>query len=68
MARKSRFKAKDAKPVTAKPAPQADVLEEVDTDGPGIDEGIIFTTFALLAGAVYMIYSLLDGRYPDPLA
>ena len=65
MARKS--KGKPAKAKKAKPEPQADVLEEVDTGGAGIDEGIIFTTFALLAGAVYMVYTLLDGRYPDPI-
>ena len=40
------------------------VLEEVDNGGAGIEEGIVFTTFFMLAGAVYLIYTLLDGRYP----
>lgn len=44
--------------------PAEPVLEEVDTGGPGIEEGIVFTTFFMLAGAVYLMYTLLDGRYP----
>ena len=66
MARKSN-RAKSAKPKKAKPEPQAEVLEEVGSSGLGIDEGIIFTTFALLAGAVYMVYTLLGERYPPDL-
>ena len=62
MARKKKEKAK--KPAKRAPEPEAEVLEEVDTGSSGIDEGIVFTTFALLAGAVYLIYTLLDGRYP----
>jgi hypothetical protein len=65
MARKKTDKAK--KPAKRAPEPEADVLEEVDTGGAGIDEGIIFTTFALLAGAVYLIYTLLNDRYPDQI-
>jgi hypothetical protein len=66
MARKKKDKA--SKPAKRAPEPESDVLEEVETGGAGIDEGIVFTTFALLAGAVYMIYTLLDGRYPDPIS
>lgn len=47
--------------------PEPEVLEEVEGGGLGIDEGIVFTTFALLAGAIYMLFTLLGDRYPDPL-
>ena len=66
MARKGNKSGKKAK--QAKPEPQEEVLEEVDTGGFGIDEGILFTTFALLAGAVYMVYSLLNERFPDSIS
>ena len=46
------------------PPAEAAVLEEVETGGAGIDEGIVFTTFFLLAGAVTLIYTILEGRYP----
>ena len=69
MARKSKNArpAKGKKGGRSKPAPaQEAVLEEVDGGGAGIDEGIVFTTFFLLAGAVTLIYMILDGRYPNP--
>lgn len=40
------------------------VLEEVETGGSGIDEGIVFMTFLLLAGAVTLAYIILNARYP----
>ena len=40
------------------------VLEEVDTGGAGIEEGIAFTTFALLAISVFMVYTLMGERFP----
>ena len=47
------------------PEPEAAVLEEVDSGAAaGIDEGIVITTFALLLGAVYLLYTLLGERYP----
>mgnify|MGYP003572601391 CR=1 FL=1 len=60
MARKKNTKNGGRKPAPAESA----VLEEVDTGGAGIDEGIVFTTFFLLLGAVILLYTLLDGRYP----
>lgn len=45
--------------------PEAEVLEQVDGGGWGIDEGLVFTTFALLVGAVFMVWKLLGERYPD---
>lgn len=69
MARKSNKSGKAKAKKAAKPAPQQEeVLEEVDTGGFGIDEGILVTTFALLAGAVFMVYTLLNERFPDPIS
>ena len=62
---KAKAKTKAKKPKT--PEPQEAVLEEVDTGGLGIDEGVLFATMVFLIGAVYMVWSLLDGRYPEPL-
>mgnify|MGYP003572271713 FL=1 len=68
MARKKSGKsAKPAKRSRAAAEPQADVLEAAEGGGAGIDEGIIFTTFALLAGAVTLVYMLLNSRYPDAI-
>ena len=66
MARKNSNKAGGTRRKAASAAPEV-VLEEVDTDGAGIDEGIVFTTFFLLAGAVTLVYMILDGRYPNPV-
>ena len=51
----------------ARPEPQEAVLEEVDSGGLGIDEGILFATLMFLGCAVYMVWSLLGERYPDPI-
>ena len=64
MARKKSTQKKAARRPARTPEPEAAVLEEVDTGGAGIDEGLVITTFALLAGAVYMLYTLLGERYP----
>ena len=45
------------------PAEEA-VLEEVDTGGAGVDEGIVFATFFFLAGAVTLMWIIVSGRYP----
>ena len=66
MPRKKSAKAKPTKR-SRKPEPQAEVLEAVESGGAGVDEGIILTTFVLLAGAVYLIWSLLGDRYPDSI-
>ncbi|MCA8955835.1 MAG: hypothetical protein KDC87_07165 [Planctomycetes bacterium] len=42
------------------------ILEEVKTGGAGIDEGIVFTTFFLLAGALTLMWMIVEGRYPSP--
>ena len=54
---------KAARRPTRTPPPQAEVLEEVDKGSAGIDEGIVITTFILLVGAVYALYTLLGERY-----
>ena len=65
MARNSKNSKSSSRGSRSAAAPVAEpVLEEVDTGGAGIEEGIVFTTFALLAGAVFMIYSLLGERFP----
>ena len=66
MARKSNKSSKGKKGGgRSKPAPaQEAVLEEVDAGGAGIDEGIVFTTFFLLAGAVTLVYMIMNDRYP----
>ena len=63
MARKKKGK-ELAKSRRSAAVPAEPVLEEVDEGGAGIEEGIVFTTFFMLAGAVYLLYSLLNGRYP----
>jgi hypothetical protein len=39
------------------------VLEEVETGGLGLEEGVILTTFLALLAAVVLAYMAL-GRYP----
>jgi hypothetical protein len=53
MARKTRMQ----------PAGQAEVLEEVETGGIGIDEGIVLATFLLLIGALVLVIVANQG-YP----
>jgi len=48
-----------AEPVAAEP-----VLEEVDSGGMGIDEGIVITTTLILIGAIFLIYSALQMYAP----
>jgi hypothetical protein len=62
MARNPKAK-KSSKPARAVVVAEP-VLEEVDTGGAGIDEGMVFTTFFLLAGAVTLMYMILNTRYP----
>lgn len=38
-------------------------VEEVDGGGMGVDEGMIFATFLMLAVAVGLMYFALDSRY-----
>ena len=63
MARKSK-KGNDRPARASKAEVVEPVLEEVDTGGAGIEEGIIFTTFVLLGLSVFMIYTLLQERFP----
>jgi hypothetical protein len=63
MARKNSNKGGGSRRNAASAAPEV-VLEEVETGGAGIDEGIVFATFLLLAGAVTLIYTILEARYP----
>ncbi len=44
-------------------AAQVEAVEEVKTGGMNIDDGIVLTTFLLLAGAVALAYLAL-GNYP----
>lgn len=45
--------------VVAEPA----AIEEVDTGGLGIDDGMVITTTLLLAAAVVLMYFAIDSRY-----
>lgn len=65
MARKNSNKGGGTRRTAASAAPEV-VLEEVETGQSGVDEGIVFTTFLLLAGAVTLIYLILQARYPGP--
>jgi hypothetical protein len=57
MARKKAPKApKQRKPEPARVAAQDSVLEEVQTGGLGIDEGIVITTTLILIFAIYLIW------------
>ena len=55
---------KSSRRSTRAPESEVAVLEEVDTDSSGIDEGIVITTFAFLSIAVFLLYTLLAERYP----
>ena len=48
------------------PVAEVEAVEEVG-GGIGIDEGIILTTFLLLAGAIVLVYLAL-GAYPAEVA
>ena len=63
MARNNNNKGGGSRRKAASAAPEV-VLEEVETGSAGIDEGVVFTTFMLLAGAVALIYTILEARYP----
>ena len=63
MARKNSNKGGGSRRKAASAAPEV-VLEEVQTGQSGVDEGMVFTTFLLLAGAVTLVYMILEGRYP----
>lgn len=43
------------------PAAQAEVLEEVESGGLGIDEGIVLATFFILIGAIVLVYLASQG-------
>jgi len=75
MATRKTKKAKSSKPAKKKtsrrsaakaPAAAADV-EEVETAGLGLDDGISLTTTVLLVGAVILAVVAL-GHYPAPAA
>ena len=53
-------KEKKAPKRKAEPAAAEPVLEEVDSGGMGIDEGIDITTTLILIGAIVLIYSALQ--------
>ena len=63
MARKNSNKGGGSRRKAASAAPEV-VLEEAQTGQSGIDEGMVFTTFLLLAGAVTLVYLILQDRYP----
>lgn len=49
----------------ADPAPEV-ALEEVETGGMGLDDGIVLTTFLLLVGAIVLVY--MAGEAYAPMA
>ena len=49
----------------SKQAPAAELeLEQVETGGMGIDEGIVLTTFFLLIGAIVLVYMAAEAYAP----
>ena len=45
-------------------APEPEVIEEVESGGMGLDDGIVLTTTILLIGSIVLVWLALGG-YPE---